>query len=165
MHDLDRLRRACVVLAHSKGAQVLAIALDELRPAKLVALTASGPPPVARFNQIILAAPDIRASDFGSPILPAVSSHHRVTNHVASDDEALRLSKVVNSVGRAGDSRNGPSLVAGVETIDVTAVDGGMLGHSRFGDSPVVMADIRLQFPDARRTRADSNGHGRVSGS
>ena len=142
------------VVAHSKGAQVLTVALDELRVPNLLAMNGSGPSLVPKFNQIILAAPDIRASDFGTVILPAVASHHRVTNYVSSNDAALRMSKRANAGARAGDAGNGLSLVDGVETIDVTEVNYRAGGHSSFAESPRVIADIRMQLsgssPEAR---------------
>jgi esterase/lipase superfamily enzyme/outer membrane protein OmpA-like peptidoglycan-associated protein len=133
------------IIAHSKGAQVLGIALDTMKTTNLLALDKEGRF-VPKFNQLILAAPDIRASDFAALVLPAIASRHSVTNYVASNDAALRASKKVNAGARAGDSGSASIFVGGVETIDVTAVNYRPGGHSSFADSPRVISDIRLQL-------------------
>ena len=144
------------IVAHSKGAQVLGFALDHLRAANLMALQQDGRL-APKFNQIVLAAPDIRAADFESMVLPAVASGHRVTNYVASNDEALKFSKRVNAGPRAGDSGSGVVLVPGVQTIDVSAVNSGLLGHSGFAESRRVLGDIAAQLsgssPEQRRLK------------
>ncbi len=144
------------IVAHSKGAQVLGFALDHLRAANLMALKQDGRM-APKFNQIVLAAPDIRAADFEGMVLPAVASGHRVTNYVASNDEALKLSKRVNKGARAGDSGSGVVLVPGVQTIDVSAVNSGLLGHSGFAESKRVLGDIAAQLggssPEQRRLK------------
>ena len=131
------------IIAHSKGAQVLGIALDQLRAPNLLADSGKDASLVPLFNQIILAAPDIRAADFEALVMPAVASHHRITNYVSSNDAALRMSKKANSGERAGDSGQGLRLVAGVETIDVSSVNYRPGGHSSFADSLSVLSDIR----------------------
>ncbi|WP_425261108.1 alpha/beta hydrolase [Rubrivivax sp. RP6-9] len=143
------------LVAHSQGAQVLGQALDELRLDGLQAAGPDGRTPVPRFREIVLAAPDIRAADFRSIVLPAVRSGHNVTNYVSSNDAALRLSGRVNEDARAGDAVGTGMLVDGVRTIDVTAVNAEPIGHSSFADSPRVIADIRAQLqgrrPEERR--------------
>jgi len=133
------------IVAHSKGAQVLGVALEHLRAANLMALNKEGKL-APKFNQIVLAAPDIRAADFEGMILPALASGHRVTNYVASNDEALKLSKKMNAGQRAGDSGSGAVLVKGVRTIDVSAVNAGLLGHSGFAEAKRVLGDIAKQL-------------------
>ena len=144
------------IVAHSKGAEVLGFALDHLRTANLMTLQANGRL-APNFNQIVLAAPDIRAADFEGMVLPAVASGHHVTNYVASNDEALKLSKKVNAGPRAGDSGSGVLLVHGVQTIDVSAVNAGLLGHSGFAESKRVQSDIAEQLiglsPEQRRLK------------
>ena len=99
-----------------------------------------------KFNQIVLAAPDISAQDFESRLLPAVASGHRVTNYVASNDQALKLSKKRNAETRAGDSGREMVLLKGVQTIDVSAVNAGLLGYSGFAESKRVLRDIAEQL-------------------
>lgn len=150
---LDRLAEASGygvihIVAHSKGAWVLAVALDSMRASNLVAIDTGGAK-VPKFNQIVLAAPDIRAHDFESVIAPAIASGHRVSNYVSSNDAALKSSKDVNSGARAGDSGEGLVLVNGVQTVDVSEVNYRPGGHSSFADSPRVLADIRQRLSGA----------------
>ena len=131
------------IVAHSKGAQVLLFALDAIQVSNLMVVGKDGKNLVPRFNQIVLAAPDIRVIDFSSLVLPAVASQHGVTNYVSSNDAALKASKRANAGARAGDSGSTAIIVRGVETIDVTAVNYRPGGHSSFADSARVIADIR----------------------
>jgi esterase/lipase superfamily enzyme len=142
------------IVAHSKGAQVLGFALQTLRANNLEAIGQDGKKLVPRFNQIILAAPDIRVADFSGLLLPAVSTHHSVTNYVSSNDAALKFAAGGNESDRAGDSANTAIVIKGIETIDVTAVNYRPGGHSSFADSARVIADIRQllsgKTPEAR---------------
>jgi len=130
------------LIAHSMGAEVLATALNQLGKSNLSATGRDGlyrP----KFNQVILAAPDIRASDFASIILPAIESGHRVTNYASSNDKALRLAKHANAEPRAGDTGEGLMEVSGVETIDASAVNNEFLGHSFFAESVPMIRDLK----------------------
>ncbi len=156
VQDIGRIH----IIAHSKGAQVLTYALDEIRVPNLFVDSGRGPPLVSRFKQIVLAAPDIRALDFEFQISPAVRSRHSVTNYVASNDAALRVAKHANSGSRAGDSGEGLCLVSGVETIDVSSVNYRPGGHSSFADSVEVLDDIRRLL---KGDKAEQRGLQRVS--
>jgi esterase/lipase superfamily enzyme/outer membrane protein OmpA-like peptidoglycan-associated protein len=134
------------VVAHSKGAQVLTEALNMMRTGNLTAIGPDGKTLVPRFNQIVLAAPDIRAHDFQSVIVPAVVSAHGVTNYVASNDTALRAAKKANAGARAGDAAPTPVVVPGVETVDITRVNTSNVGHAGFAESQRVIEDIRALF-------------------
>lgn len=129
------------IIAHSMGAEVLGNAFVTLGKSNLIA-AGRGDPPVPKFNQIVLAAPDIRAHDFKAKILPAIESGHRVTNYVSSNDAAMLFSKTLNSERRAGNSRKSLVLIKGVETIDASAVNNKALGHSFFAESPSLIHDI-----------------------
>ena len=129
------------IVTHSMGAEVLGYALNTLGVTNLagVDLRQRVAP---KFNQIVLAAPDVRAQDFEKVILPAIKSRHRITNYASSNDWALRLSKKGNAGARAGDS--GPQLtpVEGVETIDASAVNNELVGHAFFAESPRMIRDL-----------------------
>jgi esterase/lipase superfamily enzyme/outer membrane protein OmpA-like peptidoglycan-associated protein len=131
------------IVTHSMGAEVLGVALADLGTSKL-SVTAVNGRKLSKFNQIILAAPDVRAQDFERVILPAVASGHRVTNYASSNDSALRLSKKANAGERAGDSGSGLRPIKGVETIDASAVNSEALGHAFFAESPLVIRDLAL---------------------
>jgi esterase/lipase superfamily enzyme len=135
------------LLAHSMGNRVLTKAL-QLLPA-----TPAGQP---RFNEVMLAAPDIDASTFKEQIAPAIlGSGKRVTLYASANDEALTLSKKVHGYPRAGDAGEGLVVVAGVDTVDASRVETSLTGHSYFGDNRTVLDDIfrlvRLGMPVDRR--------------
>jgi esterase/lipase superfamily enzyme/Tfp pilus assembly protein PilP len=143
LHELLNVRGFGVVhiIAHSMGAEVLALALTQLGESKLV-VAGSGGRKSPRFNQVILAAPDIRVNDFRKLVRPAILSGHRVTNYASSNDAALQLSKKGNASLRAGDTTGGPIAVTGIETIDASAVNDQALGHSFFAQSPAMIRDL-----------------------
>lgn len=130
------------IVAHSMGAEVLAKAFNEMSATNLMVTGPDGRT-ISKFNQIVLAAPDIRAADFNGLILPAVQSGHRVTNYASSNDKALLLSKKANAGPRAGDTGKALVLVKGVETIDATAVNNSRIGHSFFAESPRMILDMK----------------------
>jgi esterase/lipase superfamily enzyme len=108
------------------------------------------------FREVILTAPDIDAEIFKRDIAPAiVKTADRVTLYASSNDEALAVSKTVNGGPRAGDSGSGIVVVPGLETIDVSAVDTSLLGHSYYGENGTVLSDIffllRRGLPASRR--------------
>ena len=107
-----------------------------------------------RFNQIILAAPDIDAELFRTEIAPKISQGaRRLTLYASSKDLALIVSKFVNKKQRAGDSVP-IVLTPGVDSIDVSNVDSSLLGHSYYGDNSSIITDIRSvigsEQPDKR---------------
>ena len=130
------------LIGHSMGAEVLATALDQMGKANLVVTGPNGSHR-PKFNQVVLAAPDIRASDFSSVILPAIESGHRVTNYASSNDKALRLSKQANAGPRAGDTDEGLMEVSGIETIDASTVNSEFSGHSFFAESVPMIRDLK----------------------
>src|SRR5439155_85568 len=125
------------LIAHSMGNRALTYALRA---------AAAGPPDKRikrKFNEIVLTAPDIDAEIFKTQIAPSVARMaQRVTLYASSHDQALKLSKEINGYPRAGDSGEGLVVVKGVDTIDVSAADTSLLGHSYYGDSDPVLADI-----------------------
>jgi esterase/lipase superfamily enzyme len=149
------------IVAHSMGAQVLATTLREMGADNLAMVKGSGRLP--KFNQIILAAPDIRAKDFRAAVLPAIESGHRVVNYASSNDLALRVSKKYNKGARAGDTLNGLVRVDKVETIDASNVNSEFLGHSSFAESPPMIADLKnlmqsQKDPDSRGLQKAQRG-------
>lgn len=96
-----------------------------------------------KFNQIVLAAPDIDAETFKHDIAPKiVTKGNRVTLYTSKTDLALIASKYFNRGPRAGDSGSELLLVPGVQTIDATAVDSSLLGHSYYGSNINVLYDL-----------------------
>jgi esterase/lipase superfamily enzyme/HEAT repeat protein len=121
------------LVAHSMGNVGLTQALKEMDDSV-------GEP---LFNQVILAAPDIDATVFKERIAPfIVSKARRMTLYTSRSDLALIASRYFNQGPRLGDS--GPAVVVydGIETIDATAVDCSLLGHSYYGSNVSVLADV-----------------------
>ena len=124
-----------VLIAHSMGNRVLATALIEAVDAR--------PDFAARIREVVLAAPDIDADMFRRDLAPRLIAATRGTTlYASSTDEALAVSHHYNGALRAGDVAAGPIVISGMDTIDVSAVDPGPLGHSYIGDSPSVLDDV-----------------------
>ncbi len=62
-------------------------------------------------------------------------------------DEALALSKRVHGYPRAGESGEQLVVVPGVDTINVSAVNTGLIGHDYYTDSSGVIADLVERDP------------------
>ena len=123
------------LIAHSMGNRALTDALHqlslELREEKRL------------FNQVILAAPDVDAAVFKEQIVPAITKTAKhVTLYASSNDNALKASMVLHQNPRAGESGDNIVVTEGIDTIDVSSLDTDMLGHSYYGDSDSVVADI-----------------------
>jgi len=95
------------------------------------------------FHEVLLTAPDIDADTFVRDIAPAMlPAAKRVTLYASSNDKALAFSKTVHGYDRAGESGANIVLLEGVDTIDVSAIDTNLMGHSYYGDNKSVLSDI-----------------------
>lgn len=142
------------VVAHSMGNRALATALREIE------LQMGEQPKL--FNQVVLAAPDIDVEDFRDNIAPAIQkTANRFTLYTSARDYALCLSRLVHRFRRVGDSRGGPLVAPGIDTIDVSSLDGGPWGHLYYGDSDPVLRDLSLvtqSYPTHKRTWLTAEG-------
>ena len=116
------------------------------------------------FKEIILTAPDIDAGIFKKQIAPKIQGKgKRITLYASSRDRALLAAKILRrGYQRAGDAN--PILVTtGIHTIDASAVDTNLLGHSYFGDSRSVVTDIAYlvqhDLDPGRRVGMDKKEH------
>jgi len=134
------------LIAHSMGNRALTGALRELaleyqEDARL-------------FNQVVLAAPDVDAEIFKRDIAPQITrTADRVTLYASSNDRALKASKSIHGYPRAGESGTLIMIAPGIETIDVSALDTSFLGHSYYGDSDSIIADMHHLFHNVRSAR------------
>jgi esterase/lipase superfamily enzyme len=136
------------LIAHSMGNRALTVALREIElefrdQARL-------------FNHVVLAAPDIDAADFKNNIAPRMQNTARnFTLYASSRDDALRASQLLHRGPRAGDAGRGLVVVAGIDTIDVSAIDTSPWGHSYYGSSDPVLQDLGVlmsfSFPPQER--------------
>jgi esterase/lipase superfamily enzyme len=95
----------------------------------------------------VLAAPDIDADEFRTNIAPAMQrTANHVTLYASSRDDALRVSQLLHRGPRAGDSGRGLVVLAGMDTIDVTAIDTSPWGHIYLGASDPVLQDLKHLF-------------------
>jgi esterase/lipase superfamily enzyme len=124
------------LIGHSMGNRALARAV--------AAVLAERPDLSKRLRAIILAAPDIDAQVFKRDIAPAlVATHVPITMYASADDRALTASKfLAGGYARAGDINDGVVIVTGIETVDATSSDTGLVGHSYFAEQRSMLADI-----------------------
>jgi esterase/lipase superfamily enzyme len=128
------------LVAHSMGTRVLSNALVELADSQGGA--------DFRYNQIILAAPDIDAEIFKQRIAPRIVDRaDRISIYASSKDLALVASKKAHNNIRLGEG--GPNItvfpgMSMIEVVDASNINESLLGHSYYGDSPTILRDLRL---------------------
>ena len=98
--------------------------------------------PLPKFTHVILTAPDIDAGVFTQLADTIRKTAGRVTLYASSSDKALKVSKQINGYPRAGDAGAGILVITGIDTIDVSAVDTDLIGHSYYGDNRSVLSDM-----------------------
>ena len=123
------------LIAHSMGGRVLARALSELEEPQQSRRVAS-------LRQIVLAAPDINVEVFKRLAEGFRLKADRITLYASSKDHALALSKQIHDHPRAGETGAGIVVMPGIDTIDVSAVDTDLDGHSYYADNRSVISDI-----------------------
>ena len=120
------------LIAHSMGNVGLTAALSEIE---------QGSKP--HFNQVVLAAPDIDAAVFKEQIASKiVTKAKHTTLYTSKTDLALLASRYFHQGSRAGDSGPEVLVMDGIDTIDATAVDSSLLGHSYYGSNVTVLDDL-----------------------
>jgi esterase/lipase superfamily enzyme len=135
------------LIAHSMGNRALTRALVNLH-------SSLSPEDRQRVREVILTAPDIDAEIFLRDIAPKiVTPQPSVTLYASATDKALVASKAFHGYPRAGDTRETPLVIPGIETIDATDVNTGFLklNHSYYGDSRSVMGDIYYLIREGTR--------------
>jgi esterase/lipase superfamily enzyme len=135
------------LIAHSMGNRALTQALEHV---------AMREPPPAKFGQVILAAPDVDADEFRTryaPVVTRLADH--VTLYASSYDRALLASTRVHGYTRAGLSGEHLIVCDGLDTVDVSPIDTSLIGHSYYGDNPLMIRDLEAVIalslpPDGR---------------
>jgi len=120
------------LIAHSLGNWITVHALQ------LLAVTT----PAAHFDQIVLAAPDVDARTFVGIEPDIARLCRRVTLYASTHDQALWLSKKLQTGSRAGEAGPGLVVLDGMDTIDVGDVDSSVTGHSYVFENRVVIDDM-----------------------
>lgn len=101
------------------------------------------------FRHVVFAAPDVSAARFHTQVAAVTKMAQQVTLYACSGDTALKASRQLHRdpnrpwirIERAGDSTK-PVVTAGVQTIDVSAVDTSFMGHSYYGSNKTVLTDL-----------------------
>ena len=137
------------LIAHSMGNYALLQTM--FRPVMQKAIKAG-----LRFGQIILAAPDVDRDVFARDAGIYTSVADRVTLYASNKDVALMASKKLADYPRAG-LLQPPTIVPGIDTLDVSTVDLTWLGHSYVATEIQVIEDINKLIlyndPPRRRSR------------
>jgi esterase/lipase superfamily enzyme len=132
------------VLAHSMGNVVVLDALAHHAQ--------TGNP--AKIGELIMAAPDVDRDGFIG-LMPGIGTIAAgLTLYASSADRALAASRIPTGVPRAGDvPAEGPVVLPGMETIDVTAIGSDLLGmnHDVFASNRAVMDDLKLVLATGMR--------------
>lgn len=133
------------IVAHSMGNRYLLEALDIFMRDY----------PERSLGQVILGAPDVDRNELAVRMELLRDRALGVTLYASANDIALNVSRHIHGAPRAGDIRGEPVRLAGLTTLDASAIAADSLGHSYFGDAPQVLADIlglvRLGLPPAQR--------------
>jgi len=138
---LLRLLRGTLVAAQPDRVELLAHSMGSEVVSKALSLTQAGDS-LPRFDQVILAAPDLDRRVFGREILPKLETRAtRVTLYASNDDDALRASRSVNGVWRLGLGGDSLVVIKGMDTIDASRVRADALGHTLFGNQ-AFLADL-----------------------
>ncbi|MEK6320120.1 MAG: alpha/beta fold hydrolase [Acidobacteriota bacterium] len=133
------------LIAHSMGNRLLMNVLKAI---------ASEGDSLSPFREVIFAAPDVDFDVFGQVAPALVRDGRRLTLYASSEDRIVKVSTKVHRHQRAG--QTDPVVVLpGIDTIDVSALDTGLAGHSYYGDNKSVISDlirlIRFGKPPAER--------------
>jgi esterase/lipase superfamily enzyme len=123
------------VIAHSMGNLPLTQALHDLAISR-----PPDAPPI--FNEIVLAAPDVRASHFRELAKQFPKTSKRVTMYASKTDKALKASIAANGFPRAGDTTKDIVIVNKLDTIDASNLDTDFLGHSYISNDRIVITDL-----------------------
>jgi esterase/lipase superfamily enzyme len=118
-------------------------------------LVALDPDEAARLGQVVFAAPDVDAQVFVQLAAKFPARAAGRTLYASSNDLALRASQALAGYARAGQSGDGIVVVDGVDTIDASELDTGLMSHSYIGDRTSILSDlyylIRNGFRPAQR--------------
>ncbi|REJ94711.1 MAG: alpha/beta hydrolase [Planctomycetota bacterium] len=138
----DSGARRIHLIAHSMGNQIVTGVLSRMAE--------QGDANIPRFNEVILAAPDVDADTFKRDIAPRIANvADRVTVYASDDDQALFASQQLHRAPRLGQGGENLTVlpdISVIDMIDTSSLEFGFfdLGHSAYGDQ--LLADIRQVF-------------------
>jgi esterase/lipase superfamily enzyme len=136
------------LIAHSMGNRALTNALNTMARSKSVK--------PKTFRNVILAAPDVDQRIFRQIVPNIQSMTEKLTLYASENDKALQISKKIHAVPRLGQAGADTLALPLMDTVDASAVDSSMLGHSYYGDNASVVSDIErvvmMSLPVYRRS-------------
>lgn len=135
--------RVLHIVAHSMGNRAVLVAL------------ARSHLPQERLGQLVMIAPDVDSDIFKDLVLRS-GPFQQKTLYVSNHDWALRAAGWLRpGEARAGDARKQYVVVKGVDTIDMSPLKAGRVGHSIYDYSQLMFDDLgavlRDQPPAARK--------------
>ena len=121
------------LLAHSMGNRVM-----------LSGLADNPPRPTLPLGQLVFAAADVYVPVFNEKF-PKLQNAGRLaaTSYASKKDRALWLSSILHNGARVGIVENVPYVIDGLESIDASSVDKGILGHGYWADERTLITDLR----------------------
>jgi len=122
------------IVAHSMGTRLVADTIASMA----TPMTSHG----ARVRQTVFAAPDIDAAMFKDLAAAFPKKAERFTLYASSEDKAIKASRFIHKYPRAGESGLGLVVVPSLDTVDATAIDTSLMGHSYYGDNRSVLTDL-----------------------
>jgi esterase/lipase superfamily enzyme len=133
-----KIRRVYIV-AHSMGTRIVIPAVAALRARGV---------DVAKVSELLLAAADfneIEFRDLAYAFTELRNSGTHMTIYAASNDFALKVSKIIHSYRRVGESEPKLDIYTGLDSIDAStaAPIRRAYGHSYVSDSPQVIGDMQ----------------------
>ena len=124
------------LVAHSMGNRLL---VEWLVSPEARAAVDRGP---GRLGQVVFAAPNVDAGKFARDVPRFAGPAQRFTLYASSRDQALNVARTLANGPRAGQAGRGVVVASGVDTIDVSALDTGLMSHSYVGDHRSVVSDL-----------------------
>jgi esterase/lipase superfamily enzyme len=134
------------IIAHSMGNLALTRALNSHGAREHLA--------DVKFGQIILAAPDIDIELFRQLAYVYPMCSDKTTMYISSRDQALATSMWIHNNQRTGYSPP-VTVYRGIDTVEATSVDVGLLGHGYYAAAAALLYDIfvLLKFKQDPRQR------------
>jgi esterase/lipase superfamily enzyme len=122
------------IIAHSMGNRGLLRAMDAISKA------AKSASPI-RFGQVFLAAPDVDVELFENLAAAYKQLSVRATLYVTNNDKAIGLSQRLHRFPRVGLTPP-VAVLQGIDTVDASHVNLGLIGHGYSVETRPVLADI-----------------------
>jgi esterase/lipase superfamily enzyme len=127
----------------AKNISILANGLGSLPVLDVLTDIANSNPSRKLIDQLILTAPDVDGDSFREIAASLSGIANGITLYVAADDRALEVSRKFWGHYRAGDvPPNGPVVVDGVDTIDVTAASAGARSNPGTVSPDTLLSDV-----------------------